>query len=154
MTIKDFFVKQLAYSDAMNITQLNKLKELEHPPHETVEQLSHLVKAQLLWLDRLYGKETLRKSFLETWPLSVIEEKIQESHNGWIALLNEYEEKDLNREIDYKSIKGETFCNTLYDIIFHVINHSTHHRAMISKLLRQHDVAPPVMDYIAYAREN
>lgn len=154
MKLKELFLKQLAYNDAMNLTMIHRLKDLEHPPHETVELLGHIVKAELLWLERLYGTEKIKKSFFENWPLSEIESHQVESHKGWISALNEYDEEGLNTIFAYHNLKGEAFENSLYDILFHVINHSTHHRAQISKILRQHDIAPPVMDYINYVREH
>jgi uncharacterized damage-inducible protein DinB len=154
MNLKDFFLKQFAYNDAMNITQLKKLNELENPPHEAMELLNHITKVQILWLERLYGTVNITRSFLTPWSLAEIEEKLVDNHKGWLAFLNEYDEEGLNKIFEYKNIKGETCRNNLYDIIFHVINHSTHHRAQISKILRQHEIVPPVMDYIAYAREN
>ncbi len=153
MKLKEFFLKQLAYNDAMNLTMLGELKSLEHPPHECVELLSHIVKAELLWLERLYGTEKLKPHFLEPWSLGEIESHQVESHEGWISFLNDYSEEELNKVFSYRNLKGDAFENSLYDILFHIINHSTHHRAQISKLLRQHDIAPPVMDYINYVRE-
>jgi uncharacterized damage-inducible protein DinB len=152
MNLKDFFLRQLAYNDAMNQTQLNKLKELENPPHETVELIAHIAKASILWLERLYGNSKVPRSYLQPWSLAETEEKLAENHKGWLAFLNEYDENGLNKVFEYTNIKGETYRDTLYDILFHVINHATHHRAQISKLLRQHEIVPPVMDYIAYAR--
>jgi len=154
MNLKDFFLKQLAYSHAMNFVQLKKLQELEQPPHEAVELLGHIAKAELLWLERLYGVEKIKKSFFDKWSLAETENKLEESHKGWQAFMNEYDEEGLNKVFAYHNLKGEAFENSLYDIVFHVINHSTHHRAQISKILRQHDVVPPVMDYINYVREN
>src|ERR1017187_5811093 len=153
MNLKDFFLKQLEYNDAMNLTQLGRLKELENPPHECVELLAHIAKAELLWLERLYGTETIKKHFLDKWSLAETEDHLHDSHQGWLSYLNEIDEDGLNKIITYKNLKGDEFRNNLYDIIFHVINHSTHHRAQISKILRQHDIAPPVMGYINYVRE-
>lgn len=153
MKLQEFFLKQLAYNDAMNLTMIGKLKEIDHPPHEAVELLGHIVKAELLWLERLYGTEKIKKVFFEPWPLSEIESHQIDSHKGWISVLNEYGEDGLNTIFPYKNLKGDHFGNSLYDILFHVINHSTHHRAQISRILRQHDIAPPVMDYINYVRE-
>src|SRR5665213_904829 len=124
MNLKDFFIKQLAYSDAMNLTQLGRLKELEHPPLEAVELLSHIAKAELLWLGRLYGNDTFSKNFRESWSLPEIEDHLRDSHRGWISFLNEIDENGLNKVFEYKNLRGEHFEDNLYDIIFHVINHS------------------------------
>ena len=82
-----------------------------------------------------------------------MEEKIKDNHQGWLLFMDEMDENGLNNVYKYANNKGEPCEDCLYDILFHVINHSTHHRAQISKILRQHDIAPPIMDYIAYARK-
>jgi len=154
MKLKEFFIRQLAYNDAMNLTMIHRLRDLEHPPHECIELLGHIVKAELLWLERLYGAEKIKPIFHEKWSLAEIENKQVESHQGWISFLNDYDDEGLNKVFSYRNLKGDAYEDSLYDILFHVINHSTHHRAQISKILRQHDIAPPVMDYISYVREN
>jgi len=153
MELKEFFLKQLAYNDAMNLTMLLKLKELEHPPLETQKLLSHITMVQMLWLNRLYGNNKISKSMLEVMSFPELEDRLRENHLAWLKFLDETDEEGLNKVYSYTNIKGEAFDNPLYDILFHVINHSTHHRAQISKILRQHDIAPPVMDYIAYVRK-
>ena len=153
MKLKEFFLKQLAYNDAMNKTMLGKLKELEHPPLECLKLLSHITLAQILWLERMYGTPLIKTTW-DTLDIPAIEDKLRDNHQGWIAFMNEVDEDGLNKIYSYTSTRGEPFENSLYDILFHVINHSTHHRAQISKILRQHDIAPPVMDYINYVREH
>jgi uncharacterized damage-inducible protein DinB len=154
MNIKDFFVKQFAFNDKMNFIMVDKLKELENPPHEAHALMSHITQAQILWLDRLYGNTGSVRQYYKVLSIPEMEDKLRSNHEGWLSFMNEYDENGLNEIFTYKNVKGEEFSNNLYDIVFHIINHSTHHRAQVSKILRQHDIAPPVMDYIVFAREN
>ncbi|NNG11293.1 MAG: damage-inducible protein DinB, partial [Arenibacter sp.] len=41
---------------------------------------------------------------------------------------------------------------TITDMLFHIINHSTHHRGQISVDLRNNAIEPPVLDYAFYKR--
>jgi uncharacterized damage-inducible protein DinB len=50
-------------------------------------------------------------------------------------------------------MKGEKFANTIKDIVVHVINHSTYHRAQIAQLVKQSGGEPAKTDYIVYQRE-
>jgi uncharacterized damage-inducible protein DinB len=153
MELKEFFLKQLDYNERMNMIMLDKLKELGHPPHEAVSLLSHITKAQIVWLDRLYGTGNIDRKFFDVLSFPEMEDKLKDNHRGWVSFMNEVGEEGLNNTYAYKNSRGEAYEDSLYDILFHVINHSTHHRAQISKILRQHDIAPPVMDYIAYLRK-
>ena len=49
--------------------------------------------------------------------------------------------------------KGETFSNKIKDILFHIINHSTYHRAQIATDLKQNGIEPINTDYIFYKRK-
>jgi uncharacterized damage-inducible protein DinB len=44
------------------------------------------------------------------------------------------------------------FSNTIKDILFHMINHSTHHRAQIAMDMRNNKLEPLPLDYIFYKR--
>ncbi|MGZ5281453.1 MAG: DinB family protein [Bacteroidia bacterium] len=53
----------------------------------------------------------------------------------------------------YVNSQGERFENSLQDVLFHLINYGTHHRAQISTLFRQNDMAPPAADYFFWVRK-
>jgi uncharacterized damage-inducible protein DinB len=57
-----------------------------------------------------------------------------------------------DKRITYETTEGRTFSNTLQDILFHVINHSTHHRAQIAADFRANGLEPLALDYIFYKR--
>ncbi|RYE14391.1 MAG: damage-inducible protein DinB, partial [Sphingobacteriales bacterium] len=53
----------------------------------------------------------------------------------------------------YTNTQGKTYTNTVLQILTHVVNHATYHRAQIATDMRQHSLEPLMTDYIAYARE-
>ena len=77
---------------------------------------------------------------------------MEESNARWVSYIEKYKVETMEEIIHYESIEGKKFENTLHDIILHVINHSTHHRAQVSMLIRDAGVAPPPTDYIVYHR--
>jgi uncharacterized damage-inducible protein DinB len=54
--------------------------------------------------------------------------------------------------LDYENSEDRLFTNTLKDMLFHIINHSTHHRAQISVDFRTNGIEPLNLDYILYKR--
>jgi uncharacterized damage-inducible protein DinB len=56
--------------------------------------------------------------------------------------------------IAYKNTRGESFENSVRDILFHINNHSTHHRAQIAARIREAGITPPTSDYIFYRRKS
>jgi uncharacterized damage-inducible protein DinB len=59
---------------------------------------------------------------------------------------------DLNDIVTYTNTRGQAFDNTIRDIYFHVINHSTYHRGQIATEFRKHGLEPLITDYIFYKR--
>lgn len=59
---------------------------------------------------------------------------------------------ELNEMITYTTSKGQRFTNSIRDILFHVINHSTYHRGQIAADFRQNGLEPLVTDYAFYKR--
>ena len=59
---------------------------------------------------------------------------------------------DFEKRIDFENTEGRLFTNTLQDVLFHIINHSAHHRGQISMNFRTNGIAPIPFDYINYKR--
>ena len=60
---------------------------------------------------------------------------------------------NLSDSVTYRNSKGQEFTNSGRDILFHVVNHTTHHRAQIISDFRQAGIEPLVTDYIFYKRK-
>ena len=54
------------------------------------------------------------------------------------------------RVVDYKNTRGEPFRMALDQLITHVVNHGTHHRAETGMLLERIGRSPGDMDYVYY----
>jgi len=70
-----------------------------------------------------------------------------------LGLIESFQEKDFDARVEYKNAAGEKYTNSVKDIITHVINHSTYHRAQIAQLIRQSGGEPAKTDYIVYQRQ-
>ena len=59
---------------------------------------------------------------------------------------------NFEKRVVYENSEGRTFSNEIKDILFHVVNHSTHHRGQIMMVLRDSGVPPEPLDYVHYKR--
>lgn len=59
---------------------------------------------------------------------------------------------DFEKRIDYINSQDRQFTNTIQDILFHIINHSTYHRGQIAIESRWNGIEPLSLDYIHYKR--
>ncbi|WP_103020326.1 DinB family protein [Salinibacter altiplanensis] len=62
----------------------------------------------------------------------------------WQSLLNDRFAAGRGRPIAYTDSTGPRFETSPRDILCHVVNHRTHHRAQVALVLREADVAPPM----------
>ncbi len=126
-----------------------------NPTAKPIQFLGHLFAAQKIWLNRCKG---LPPAAVPLWPeLGVKHDEftdiIADNHQGWINYLNDLNETDFDKIIKYKNSKGDSYENLLSDILTHVINHGTHHRAQIGQLLKFDGLKNlPNTDYIFYLR--
>ena len=113
---------------------------------ETTRLFNHLLKAQVVWFNRVNGID----EDIEIWGEFTLEE--------CKSLLNDSETmlagiaKNVGKTINYQNSQGVTFTNSVADIFEHVIIHGQHHRAQIFMLLSNAGIKPPSTDYIFYLR--
>lgn len=131
---------------------LEALQAADGGPDRAVELFGHLLRAQDVWYGRVAGTEHAELDLWKTESLSACADRLADSTRRWQALLDERAD-DLDQPVSYTNSSGTAFETPLRDILLHVVNHGTHHRAQIALLLREADIAPPATDYIFYLRE-
>ena len=60
---------------------------------------------------------------------------------------------DLDRDIEYKTLKFGLYRNPLWQSLLHVINHGTYHRGQVTTMLRQLGAQPILTDLMHFYRE-
>lgn len=151
--MKEFLLRLFKYNEWANNLMLEILLKEQYKNEKILKLFCHLISAQKIWSDRLSGS----RGNIELWSGDTLEGCINVSKLSSTELLRYVEKLDesrLNERLSYMNTKGEPCMDKISDILAQIINHSTHHRAQISILLRQEDIAPPATDLIFYARQN
>lgn len=149
--MKEYFLKLFRYNEWANNRILEVLVSTPVRNGDILKLFSHIISAQRLWLERILNSNII----FEIWNTESLEGCIQmskESSLAWIKFLERTDEASLKENVHYVNTKGLPFDNTVEDILAHVINHSTYHRAQLARMLRQEDIQPPVTDFIAFRR--
>lgn len=148
--MKHFYKELFAYNHHFN----QKLGEffnenLDKTPEKAIRLFSHILNAQQIWNSRI---ETRQKIFgvWEIHPVHTCNTIDTLNHEFTLNIIDKY---DLNDTIKYTNTKGQSFRNSIKDILFHVINHSTYHRGQIAIEVKQNNIEPLITDYIFYKRE-
>ncbi len=141
------------YTRWANDRVLDTLQSADTAPDRAVELFSHLLRAQDIWFGRVQDTDHATLSLWAEEELEACAERLGASDRRWQDVLDDVTNGDLDRPVSYTNSKGTAFETPLRDILSHVVNHGTHHRAQIAFLLREADIAPPATDYIFYVRE-
>ncbi len=149
--MRDHFVKLFKYNDWANRRICDAIARVSSPDSKALAILNHLVLVQRLWLDRIQGVNVTYHLW-DPAPLSEIMELSEFSTRDWLQFLAVISPEGWNRRVSYVNVRGLTFVNSLEEVVTQVINHSTHHRAQVSSMIRQAGQQPPVLDFISFAR--
>lgn len=89
------------------------------------------------------------------WKAGELMQVMETNHRNWLAFISDLQPGDFSGMIKYSNSKGDVFENSVEDILAHLVNHGTHHRAQIGQELKRSGLEKlPVTDYIFYIREN
>ena len=116
--------------------------------------LVHVFAADRAWLGRIHGNPPAR--FLDPerdMHLAVLQNEWPPLHEGWKQWAAPLTQDTIDTQLAYKDSKGNPYVNPLWQIVLHVVNHGTHHRGQVSGFLRAMGHTPPVLDLIAYYRQ-
>ena len=151
--MKIHYLKLLDYNTWANRHLLACLLGGKVINNRTFLLFNHLLTAEEVWLCRVKEVPAPVQRLWELHPAASLQQMVEENSQAWYAYLQNCSDQELLREITYQNTKGESFTTRLDDIITHLVNHGTHHRAQIGSLLQQEKVQPPASDYIVYLRE-
>ena len=111
------------------------------------KNLAHVLLATRVWLARWTGETapSLQDRITIPW-----RDAYTATHVAFKAFVESLTDSDAGRIVDYKNTKGEPFRMALDQLIAHVVNHGTHHRAETGMLLERVGRSPGDMDYVYY----
>ncbi len=114
----------------------------------------HVWDASAIWWQRLQQKEEIVVPSLSFHPtMAEIAQELLEQNQLWLQWVQNATEEDLEKDLHYKSMKGDPFIQPVKHIVLHISNHATYHRGQLVTMLRQVGVEKvPQTDYILFSR--
>lgn len=148
--MKTYFLKLYHYNLWANHKVLLCLKQQNVSDEKALQLMSHLLAALFIWLNRIKGLPKSSYELWKTYNLNELETMVADSSRDWLEFIQTTENFD--RELTYTNYVGEPYVNNVEQIMIHLVNHSTYHRAQIALLLRQKGFEPVNTDYITWDR--
>lgn len=147
--MKEQFIDFFEYNHHFNQKLIDVLsKNSQNISEKTISLINHLINSQQIWNARI-----INEIEFEVWQVSDWNQLSEMDDQNYKKTLELIHKMDLYTIIEYTNSKGIAFSNKIKDILFHIINHSTYHRAQIATELKQNGIEPLNTDYIFYKRK-
>lgn len=147
--MEEFFNELFDYNFYCNKQLIEAFAQMEDVPEKTTSLFNHLLNAHHIWNARINGAEPGFGVWEEHTQAEWTDVHYENQRNTFEIITNT---DDFEARIDYQNSEGRLFTNTVQDMLFHIINHSTHHRAQILADLRANGIEPISLDYVFYKR--
>ncbi|WP_330441686.1 DinB family protein [Flavobacterium sp. C4GT6] len=147
--MKDFFKEMFEYTFHFNEMVINALLSSEITlPEKSLKLINHTINAHEIWNHRIEEKLCATS----VWGMRDLNDLKSINKNNYNTSIEIVESYDFSKILSYKNSKGDKYTNTVKDILFHIVNHSTYHRGQIASDCKEYGITPLVTDYIFYKR--
>ncbi len=147
--MKAYLQQIFDYNYHCNRKIIEACSEMETVPESIRKRFSHILNAHHIWNARILEQPREYEVWQLHDPTRWQEVHYQNQRDSFEVIS---QAADLGRRVAYETTDGRSFSNSLQDILFHIVNHSTHHRGQISVDFRTHGLEPLPLDYIHYKR--
>ncbi len=139
---------------ASKLTNEQFLKTMGSSFGSVRDTLAHICGAEWIWLERFQGRSPASlPDSAECNDVNSLRGKWAEQESRLLSFVANLTQEDLNRVMEYKTLKFGVYKNPLWQSMQHVVNHGTYHRGQVTTLLRQLGAQPILTDLMHYYRE-
>lgn len=118
--------------------------------HATLE---HILQAEWIWLERWNGVSPVEIPPWDTTTHAALGTQWAIIDAAQHAYLGSLTDERLRNAVDYRNFASQPFSQPLWQLMRHVVNHSTYHRGQVATMLRQLGKPVPVSDLVAFYRQ-
>lgn len=150
----NYWAHHKLWDTLMSISQDDFLREVDYGIGSLHKQIVHTMWAEALWLRRINGQDRInwttgdfptREAVIEQWKL------VERDYQSYLANVNQ---EEFAREIVvYSQAYEQNYTHSIAEILIHVVNHGTDHRAQILRLIGDYGGDTFEQDMIYYFRD-
>src|ERR1700742_4702698 len=143
-----------ALQAATTLTADQFIKPLGNSFSSVRDTLAHLYGAETIWLQRFQGESpSAFPDLTQISDIAALESKWNPIAADLLNFVSNLTQPDIDRVVEYKTMKFGVYSNPLWQSLQHVVNHGTYHRGQITTMLRQHGAQPILTDLMHFYRE-
>ena len=140
------------FDAVLNLTSEKYIMDLKSSYNSLRETLVHIISAEWIWLMRMKGSSPKALWQSSDFPdVSVLRQHWEEVVSKQNEFLDPITKESLNDSITYINTRNEAFTYPLWQILLHLVNHSSYHRGQITTMLRQLGEETVPLDFLVYA---
>ena len=109
--------------------------------------MCHILNVHHLWINRLLDKPTISEDW-DDLPVYAWSKLNQENFQMTEEFIRN---ENLEGVCNYQTSEGNQMQKGVSSILYHLLQHATHHRAVINMLFRKYNADPVVFNYIEEA---
>ncbi len=148
------WVNKRALQAASALTTEQFTKPLGNSFSSVRDTLAHMYGAETIWLQRFKGESpSAFPDLSQITDIASLEAKWTPGAADLLNFVNGLTQADLDRVMEYKTMKFGVYSNPLWQSLQHVVNHGTYHRGQITTMLRQLGAQPILTDLMHFYRE-
>jgi uncharacterized damage-inducible protein DinB len=118
------------------------------------DTMAHIYGAEWVWLERFQGRSpSSLPDITQFSDVPSLREKWTEHEVRLLGFVGKLTQEDLDRVMEYKTLKFGLYTNPLWQSMQHLVNHGSYHRGQVTTLLRQLDAQPVLTDLMHFYRE-
>lgn len=148
--MKKYFLKLYNYNYWSNKRVLGAIENQRVSDAKTLQLMGHVLAAQYLWLYRIKGLPAPDVKLWGEYSLERLLEMAEDVGKQWLEFVESTDNFD--RELTYRNYTNDPYTNNVENIMIHLVNHSSYHRAQVALLMRQQGFEPINTDFITYDR--
>ncbi|MCX6319319.1 MAG: DinB family protein [Bacteroidetes bacterium] len=140
----------------LQLTEEQQHAEMRSSYPSLYKTVLHMLDAESIWWQRLKLLEKLdvpSKHF--SGSMNELADELMQQSKRWEDWVNAASPLMLEHVFQYQTFTGEQFKQPTWQMVMHVINHSTYHRGQLITMLRELGLEKlPATDFILWSRGN
>lgn len=143
--LRTFFSEKFKKDHQINKVWFHFLMDQDDVINDKLKkEFSHLINVHHIWITRICGKQPESHSW-DILPMIYWEQLLDDNHRKTQEMLNYFTN---NEVVPYQSEEGLFLSSSTSDVLYHILQHSTHHRAKMIVELNLLGIVPPNTELI------
>jgi uncharacterized damage-inducible protein DinB len=118
------------------------------------DTLAHIYGGEWVWLERFQGRSpSSLPDTAQFADITSLRDRWSEHESRLLGFVRGLSQVDLDRTMEYKTLKFGVYKNPLWQSMQHLVNHGSYHRGQVTTMLRQLGAEPIATDLMHFYRE-